>query len=367
MKKFIVAAGMLAAVLASTMALAEDHFDADSDKPLTIAVFGEWPYNKVLLDNANLLINSVNADRDVQAIIHVGDTHAGGAPCTGAGVLPPIATSNPGWNQTIYNKFQQFRMPMIYTPGDNEWTDCHRSKTQSSGYPLKELASIRELFFARPGHTLGLNDRIVKTQAKQFDPAYPADAQYVENMMWKDRGVVFATINMPGSNNDTLPWTGIFADPGAQGQEVFERTLADMHWLQAAFDEANNTHARAVVIALQADMWDKYASQPGGDGLDQYTGFVHKLAELSVQFGKPVLLLNGDSHVYGADQPLADPASATGKIHNTQPVKNLTRITVQGSTVAPAEWLKLTIDTHKQNPFSWSNVAYCKDPLTACQ
>jgi len=48
-------------------------------------------------------------------------------------------------------------------------------------------------------------------------------------------------------------------------------------------------------------------------------------------------------------------------------VPNLTRITVQGSTNAPAEWLKLSIDAHKPGVFSWVNVPYCKDPLTSCQ
>jgi hypothetical protein len=363
----LIAAAMLACGLVSAAVWADDRLDFDNGKVQAIAVFGDWPYNQLLLDNASLLINSVNADRDVQTVIHVGDIHSGSMACTGAGVLPPISTSNPGWNQGVYNKFQQFSMPLVYTPGDNEWTDCHKSKEKSSGYPLKELASVRELFFARPGHTLGLHDKVVQTQAQQFDPAYPSDAKFVENLMWKNAGVVFVTVNMPGSNNDTLPWSGSFADPGAQGQEVYERNLANLHWLRAAFDEARATRARAIVIALQADMWDLSALGAGGDGLDQYTGFVHKLAELCVQFGKPVLLLNGDSHVYGADQPLADPGSATGKIHGTQPVPNLTRITVQGSTNAPAEWLKLTIDTRKQNPFSWNNVPYCNNPLSSCQ
>jgi hypothetical protein len=81
-----------------------------------------------------------------------------------------------------------------------------------------------------------------------------------------------------------------------------------------------------------------------------------------------VLLLNGDSHVYGSDQPLANPASATGVIHATKAVPNLTRITVQGSTSAPAEWLRLTIDTSKKDaPFSWTNVPYCRDPNTSCR
>jgi hypothetical protein len=75
-----------------------------------------------------------------------------------------------------------------------------------------------------------------------------------------------------------------------------------------------------------------------------------------LQFGREVLLINGDTHLFFSDQPLANPNSATGKIHNTQAVPNLTRIVVQGSTNAPAEWLKLTIDGRKPYPFSWKNV-----------
>ena len=347
--------------------MARDRDDADLDKPLTVAVFGDWPYNQNLLDNAPLLINSVNADPDVSLVIHVGDIHSGSMPCTSANILPPISTSNPGWNQGIYHQFQQFKDPLVYTPGDNEWTDCHKSKEKSSGSPLNELASVRSLFFAKLGHTLGIHEKIVSTQAQNFDPAYPADAQFVENVMWKNSGVVFLTVNLPGSNNDTLPWSGSFANPGAQMQEVSERTEADMRWLQAAFDEANNDHARAVVIALQADMWDRAALLSGGDGLDKYTRFVQKLADLSVQFDRPILLLNGDSHLYETDQPLADPTSLSGLIHGTQAVPNLTRITVQGSTNASAEWLKLTIDAHKHATFSWENMPYCNDPLTHCQ
>ena len=86
-----------------------------------------------------------------------------------------------------------------------------------------------------------------------------------------------------------------------------------------------------------------------------------------MHFGRPVLLLNGDSHLFEADQPLANPNSPTGQVHNTQAVKNLTRITVQGSTNAPAEWLRLSIGSNPSNPFSWENVSYCTDPTTSCQ
>jgi hypothetical protein len=97
---------------------------------------------------------------------------------------------------------------------------------------------------------------------------------------------------------------------------------------------------------------------PGGDGLNGYDEFVQALASHAVVFCRPVLVLNGDSHIYQADQPLADATSATGMIHHTQAVPNLTRITVQGSTNTPNEWLKLTIDPSSANVFTWTNVCY---------
>jgi hypothetical protein len=146
-----------------------------------------------------------------------------------------------------------------------------------------------------------------------------------------------------------------------------ERSAANLRWLQAAFDSARAEHSRALVLALQADMWDPEAIAAGGAGLDKYTPFVAKLAALTLKYQRPVLLLNGDTHLYETDQPLADPASKTAVIHHTPAVTNSWRVVVQGSTNAPAEWLKLVIDTRRAQPFSWSNVPYCADPLGSCQ
>jgi hypothetical protein len=297
----------------------------------------------------------------------VGDIHSGSQPCTSAGILPPIATSNPGWNQAVFQSFQQFHVPVVYTPGDNEWTDCHKSKEFASGDPLKELASVRGLFFSRPGITLGLDEAEVVSQAMHFDAAHPTDAQFVENVMWQESRVVFVTLNTPGSNNDTLPWTGAFANPAAQALEVANRSAANIRWLERAFDLAESRNAKAVVIGLQADMWDPAAAAPGGDGLNAYTPFVKRLADLATHFHRPVLLLNGDTHLFESDNPLAIPTSTTGVIHGTQAVPNLTRIVVQGSTNAPAEWLRLVIDVSGGTAtFNWTNVPYCTNPLIGC-
>ena len=365
----LIAGAVALSVVSGPSAFADEHRrgDHDSDGPVTLAVIGDWPYSDNLLTNAHLLVNSVDADREVSLVIHVGDIHSGSMPCTSAHILPPIPASSPGWNQAIFFQFQQFDDPVVYLPGDNEWSDCHKSKQFSSGAPLEELSSVRELFFARPGVTLGRHVRRVWSQAEHFDGAHPSDSQFVENVMWTDSQAVFATFNMPGgSNNDTAAWSGVFADPVAQAEEVAERSGADLRWLQKTFDVAHDRHARVVVIAVQADMWDPEALAPGGAGLDRYTPFVQALASLTLNFRHPVLLLNGDTHLFLADRPLADPASVTGVIHKTPAVPNLTRIVVQGSTNAPAEWLRLKIDPRKSNPFSWVNVPYCADPLGSC-
>jgi hypothetical protein len=367
----ILVAAALAALCAHCVSHAdEDHGNGDGDslKPLTLAVFGDWPYSQFLLDNSHLLVDSVNSDRRVSLVMHVGDIHSGSMPCTSAGILPPIATSNPGWNQAVFHTFQQFSDPVVYTPGDNEWADCHKSKQFSAGAPLKELASVRSLFFAKPGVTLG-REMDVLSQAEYFDPAFPADAQFVENVRWVASKVMFVTLNIPGgSNDDASAWSGIFADPAAQAREASERRAANIRWLQAAFAEAQREHAKAVVVAEQADLWDPAAIAAGGAGLDNYTPFVTELANQSVHFGRPVLVLNGDTHLFFADKPLADPGSATGVIHHTQAVPNLTRVVVQGSTNDPAEWLRLTIDPRTRQVFSWENVVYCSTPsASVCQ
>src|SRR5262249_28142125 len=145
MKTLLISTALLGAAIATSYPVIAD--EIRGHHKATIAVFGDWPYNDILLNNASLLIDSVNQDPDVSLVIHVGDIHSGSMPCTSAGILNPVIPgSNPGWNQGIYYLFQQFKVPVVYTPGDNEWTDCHKSKQSKSGDPLKELASVRSLF-----------------------------------------------------------------------------------------------------------------------------------------------------------------------------------------------------------------------------
>src|SRR5471030_3267938 len=84
----------------------------------------------------------------------------------------------------------------------------------------------------------------------------------------------------------------------AQTQEVANRSAANLRWLDASFKKAD----LAVVIQIQADMWDVDGKTTAH--LTQYTQFVDSIATHASAFGKPVLLLNGDSHFYRSDNPL---------------------------------------------------------------
>jgi hypothetical protein len=307
-------------------------------------------------------------------VIHVGDIHSGKQFCTEK------------YDQSIFDLWTRFQDPVVYTPGDNEWADCNKfaegggkynpatnqidyvldpsnnnqPMDYAKGDPIANLDLIRSIFFARPGQTLGANPRHVLSQAVAFDPAFPSDAKYVENVMWKQAAIVFVSINLPGGSNDDQDiWYAALTPTPAQLQEKQERDGADLRWLDAAFAVATQTHAKGVVIIAQADMWDPEKGAGHQTGYDPY---VANIAAHTNDFGKPVLMFNGDSHVYLSHNPLS-PSDPLHSMHPNYSASNFHRIVVHGSTF-PLEWLRLTIDPSKNEPngpdafgpFSWERV-----------
>lgn len=382
---------MIALATADAANAGNTPFDTKSQGVKSIAVFGDAPYGTSPTDTSEFeatpaFIESINSDPDVSLVLHVGDTHSGKQFCTEA------------YDRSIYDLWTAFRSPLIYTPGDNEWTDCHKkgegggsynSVTQridyvldahgnpvdyAKGNPIANLDLVRSIFFANPGYALG-DHKLVLSQAQAFDHDHPTDGKYVENVMWEESKVLFVTLNIPGgSNNDNDNWYGA-PRTAAQTNEILERTGADLRWLDAAFDRAKVDGAKAIVIQTQADMWD--IDGKALSHIAQYKPFIDSIAKHTADFGKPVLLLNGDSHVYRSDNPLVQGATcitesalgstevacaedAYGNQPNGYNVPNFHRIVVHGSTF-PLEWLKLTVNpranavngTNAFGPFSW--------------
>jgi hypothetical protein len=382
--------------------------DADQGAAFTVAVIGDVPYGTSPTDNRQLLIHprfieALNTDADVALVAHIGDIHAGKQYCTRA------------YNQTVSEHWAAFKKPLVYTPGDNEWADCHKAKEgggsfnkatgaidyvmdaggkfadHGKGDPVANLALVRSMFFARPGQTLGA-PMAVHSQAVEFNPAHPADKAFVENVWWEKSGVLFLTLNIPGgSNNGTDPWYGAPSMGAEQKQEVAERSAATLRWIDAAYNRATTQGNLAMVILTQADMWDVDESAAGAAHLSGYKPYLDKIAEGTKAYGMPVLMVLGDSHTYRSDNPLAKGAACAIEVESGKPavscsdslaetlitarkspvdaylaqahgynVPNFHRIVVHGETM-PLEWLKLRVDPAANaphgldafGPFSW--------------
>lgn len=281
-----------------------------SAKPLTVAVIGDVPYGAAQEQSWHDLIDAINTDPTVRVAAHVGDIKSGSTACTDERFSAVAAD------------FATFRDPLVYTPGDNEWTDCHR--LNNGGYdPLERLDAIRRLFFAAPGTTAGRRPMAVDAQAS-----------YPENVRWAESRVVFATVHVVGSDNGMAPRTGQTAPTPAQTAEVAGRTDAALQWIDRAFDQAEASGDHGVVLLMQADTWN-----PSPTPAQQ--AVADRIADRTSAFDGEVLVLQGDSHEYRADNPLG--------------LDNFTRIVVHGETL-PFEYLRLTIDPRHRDLFSWTRV-----------
>ena len=215
-------------------------------------------------------------------VIHVGDIHSGKEFCT------------ENYDASIASVWQTFTKPLVYTPGDNEWADCHKATSLTSpgqgggfysptsgainyigtsglstnpadcvsyhcGNPLDNLAKVRQDFFAQPGHTLGSGTRNVVSQATAHDPSHPADAQYVENVRWAAKRHRLRHHQRAWRLQQRAPTPGTRSRPRprprhdeADEPDRGRRALARRGLRVDAADQPR----QALVIFMQADMWD---------------------------------------------------------------------------------------------------------------
>ncbi|MDQ3947259.1 MAG: hypothetical protein M3357_19295, partial [Actinomycetota bacterium] len=252
---------------------------ADGGDPFDVALIGDTGYSesqeRVLLD-----VRQDIGAAGAALTIYVGDIWSEvGAECSVEDY------------QEMHGVFDGFAAPLVYTPGDNEWTDCPGSTSGA-------LNRIREIFFST-GETLG--QRRVSVNRQSGMP---------ENARLTAGGVVFVTIN----------------EPGASGRGGTHRDR-NIEWLNAAFDHAEATGAPGVVVA-----WQDNPFEPSGGGL------LKVLRERTTTFGKPVVLVHGDTHHAQIDHPWSD-------------LPDFTRVEVQGDS-SSGDWFRMTVDP--QHPYVFS-------------
>jgi len=337
MKRSHLAAWAATAVLSGSMAVAAGTAPASASggPDPTLAVIGDIPYGASALAAFPKNIAQINADPAVGWVVHLGDIKNGSTVC------------GDEYFQLIKSDFDTFQDPLVYTVGDNEWTDCHRAN--NGGYnPLERLAKIRQVFFPQPGRTLGQRSALVRSQA---------DLGIPENVRWQQAGVGFAALDIVGSNDSLAPWTGQTAPTPEQTAEVLGRTSASIQEIHDAFAQASREHQRGVVLMMQADMFDPTVPDPSFADYYGFQPIVAAIARESAAYHGQVYLFNGDSHVYNVDHPLGSGSTWLSFYGVGQPVANLTRITVDGSANA-TDYLRVTIGSRGPQVLGWTRVPF---------
>ena len=288
-----------------------------SAQSFKIVALGDMPYN--IPDDYirfERLIKQINQTKPSFSLF-VGDTKAGNTPCTNKNI------------EKIQHYFNEFEAPLIYTPGDNEWTDCHRLLAGSFN-PIERLQHLRDTFF-QSKNSLGK----IKLPLTRQPDVMSQFTQYVENSYWIKNQILFVSLNIPGSNNN-------FERNLDAMEEYYQRNSANLAWIEYTFDYAKKQNLAGIVFAFQADMF--YSPNQATDFSSGYRDTLHSFAVHAEKFKKPVLLIHGDSHYLKIDQPL--------KSSNKKNVlENVVRLQVMGEEHIQA--VEIEIDPNKNSPFSF--------------
>ncbi len=322
---------------------------ARADDTFTFAVWGDLAYTDAELATVlGKTVPDLNADRELEFTIYVGDTKGGSAPCT---------------DETLTTRARSFldatRRPTVYLLGDNEWTDCHR--TRAGGWdPLGRLALLRKEFHATP---LSLGQR--KLRVERHSAAFP------ELQRWEHEGVVFIGLHVVGSNDNKVnrdlaptaanPWPECLL-PGssrteagceAANAEYAGRSAAALAWLREGFDRARRHGAKAVVVAAQAqpgfDVPETAVNERLSPDYNGFDPFLRALVDEARAFGGQVLYAYGDDHTFRVNQPFSYPIEKTwfeGAV-----VPNLTALQTYGNPYPG--WVKVRVDTRSPGVFSF--------------
>ena len=263
-----------AAFIAMTAFGASAAEQVGGEQAFSFAAFGDMPY-RIPEDypKVDRLIAAINASKP-SFTLHVGDIKSGSSLCSDEML------------QKAHDQLAQLERPLVYSIGDNEWTDCHREKAGKFD-PRERLGKVREMFFSKPEQSLGKTTMPLESQSK----AMPKYAKFVENQRWQKNGVHFVNIHVVGSNN------GFEAQDPAAAIEYFERNAAVIAWLDDSFAKAKEANAKAVVVFFQADPFDIKQSYPEMPPASGFIGLVKAIERGAKSFGKPILAIHGDNHV----------------------------------------------------------------------
>ena len=330
MSSFIATGAAIAALVLGLFLMApvraRSQAPAGQAQGFTFALIGDLGYTPREEPWVDNVFADLNRNTSLAFVVHVGDLSS-----------PRFGCTNELWARRLA-QFRASAHPLVYTPGDNDWTDCHEP-TIKGGDPLERLATLRTVFFDGD-QTFGQRTLALTRQSRYADPGR---AKYRENVRWDLGGVTFLTLHVPGSNN------GLGRTPEGDAEYV-ERNKANLAWLQQGFEHAKANNSRAIMIMEQANLFPEFPPYPGTPKQPSgYTDIRAQLQKETMAFGKPVVLVHGDSHFFRIDKPLS-PMRVRGK-EITPALENFTRVETFGTPYH--HWLHVTVDATDPSVFTF--------------
>jgi hypothetical protein len=291
-----------------------------SDRTFEFALVGDNPYSDETSVRYERLIDDVNAHRHLAWVVHVGDMKGGGDSCADEALV------------ALLDLNLRFDAPFILTPGDNDWLDCTRPSAGAFN-EWERLAYLRSVFYPDADRVTG------STMTVERQSASGAFPEFVENAIWQREGVVFATVHVNGPT-----------EPPDEPERMMRKFQAAEAWIREAFRRAEDSDARGLFLAMQADPWviwglpgilQQYCPEcplprPGLEWLDPV------LISGALSFGRPVVLAVGDTHVFRVDKPL---------YAGRRLVENFTRVETFG--FPDVHWVRVRVDPGSREVFSF--------------
>jgi len=287
-----------------------------------LGLWGDLPYSEAQEVGVTRLIDDMNSQK-LSFTVHNGDLKAGSdSPCDNA----------------LYAKalgyFNSLEAPAVFTPGDNDWTDCDRPS--NGEFNSRERLDYERLIFFSTNFSLGQRRLAQEVQSAPLCLGFNGVVPCVENRRWTIGRVTYATLNIQGSCNN-------LCDTAPDSEEYLARNAANIAWMKETFRVAKERNSAAVMLISQANPgWDqsdptrapvrdpKTLEQADGQPPDGFRDFLLALRDETIAFRKSVAYVHGDSHYYRIDKPF-NQANGTNDV----------------------QWVKVIVDPRSREVFSY--------------
>jgi hypothetical protein len=250
----------------------------------TVVILADTPYTddeKKMLQGPNGTLFRLINETKPTIVMHLGDLKSGGESCTDELLIE---------HKTLLD--QLYPGKLIYTPGDNDWTDCDRIFLFHSFDELERLNFLTTLLFKTPP----LLDKELPLVVSQ-----PAQ---IENKLWVNDRLAISTLHIVGTSNGRLNIRKSNIKEAIK--KVDERDQLNLAWLKHIESRADDFDA--IIIGFQADIYQQSVLKSAAcdssslKACDAFSIYRQAFKDLALKIKKPVLISHGDTGEFCFEQ-----------------------------------------------------------------